>query len=195
MLKPREMCFDTAAAIFASQFGIFMFSTQQMWTFCIKMRLKMFCCCHRNRKVHSGIVTVSLFVPLCASFPYGLMNLHKFSACIIPATIASSSPRESLEWCSKNGATMKREKLICRRRLGSRNLWCILSCVSSFLAWIVFVWGWALIYFPIHFIISLKSLLWFFAWRTEIDDSATKEISPFTDEGWTRIHCEGRAMM
>ena len=151
LLRPREMCYDAAVVLFVSQFGIFMFSTQQnVNKFCIKMRLKLFfCCCIEIENCTARNRDDVALCPLCASFPYGLMNLHKFSACIIPATIASSSPRESFECCSKNGA-MKREKLICRRRWGSRNFRCILSCVF---AWIRFVWGWALIYFPIHFII------------------------------------------
>lgn len=146
------------------------------------------------------VTTISLSVPLCAfaSFPYGLMNLHKFSACIIPAIIASSSHWESFEYRSKNGA-MKREKLICRRRWGSRNLWCIWVAFSSVFAWIAsrLRLGFDLFSHSFH---NLIKDFFGSAWRTGEETAKSVRLGhkrnfPFMDEGWTQIHCECRAMM
>lgn len=147
--------------LFVSQFGIFMFSLNntKCLQLCIKMRLNIVFLLlqHRNRKLHIAESWWWRSLSLCAHhFHMGSWTCINFLPALCPcSTNAASSPREFFRVALAKNCAMKREKLICRRRKGSRNLWCILRRVSSsfFFAWITFVWGWALIYFPIHFII------------------------------------------
>lgn len=152
------------------------------------MRLNIF---HAERCIEIEIASRNrddgVLCPLCSSFPYGLVNLHKFSACIIPVSFCFIASFQEF----------RRRKINFSRRFAfllAVLCWSSVLQSTSLKRWIAFVWalrlGFDLFSHSFH---NLIKRLWFCC-ATEVEDGLrnNKGKSPFMDEGaWKdeHLHC------
>lgn len=136
-------------SVFASQFGLL--------KECVKLRLHGGAWSIENEISSRGIVSWCSSLSLCEH------HFHMGSwTCIITFCLHySSASLRNFNSLIFSREHLRRKKIIfsrwCSRRICDAFLHFILPvlcwvCTSS-KRWIAFVWGWALIYFPIHFII------------------------------------------
>lgn len=139
---------------------------------------------------------MEFFVPLCASsFPYGLMNLHNFcqhysSASLRNVVLLSLRVFETtkeINFCLRDEVSLVMHANPMMHLNSFRRS---VRVCSSLKRWIAFVWGWALIYFPIQLIIQLNRLWFCCIERRGVlrDEHQQRKVSIYGEGGSARMN-------